>query len=224
LVELLFLGSGLLIFGLLTTAAIAALAKARRTAKQAAAGAVLLALGSAAILLGVALCTRDITLTAGGRKYFCEADCHIAYEVKSVASAATLGPEGKLLAAHGQFMIVRLKTLFDEKTIAPFRGNSPLTPDRRIVKLVDERGRQYWPDTSVGGALRQDSTPLTEALRPGESYETTVVFDLPNNVHAARLLIADSEPVTRLLVDHENSPLHGKIYLALEPGEHSVNR
>jgi hypothetical protein len=44
---------------------------------------------------------------------------------------------------------------------------------------------------------------------------------MPSDAHNPRLLISDVEPVSRLLVDHENSPLHGKIYLGLNPGEAS---
>jgi hypothetical protein len=39
---------------------------------------------------------------------------------------------------------------------------------------------------------------------------------LPAGVRDAKLLIAGRDPMSRLLVDHENSPLHGKIYLALD--------
>jgi len=45
-------------------------------------------------------------------------------------------------------------------------------------------------------------------LRPGKSYLTTFVFDVPADARNPRLLITDVDLVTRLLVDHENSPLH----------------
>jgi hypothetical protein len=46
---------------------------------------------------------------------------------------------------------------------------------------------------------------------------TTFIFDVPADARNPRLLITDVDPVTRLLVDQENSPLHGKIYLAVNP-------
>lgn len=128
-----------------------------------------------------------------------------------------LGPETKLITARGRFIVVRLKTWFDENSIAPSRGNFPLTPDSRTVKLIDDRRRQYLPAREASAVLPGTSAPLNTPLRPGESYFTTFVFDVPADARNPRLLISDVDRVSRLLVDHENSPLHGKIYLALNP-------
>ncbi len=193
LVALLFLGSAFVISICVLVAAVAMICKSARIRKFAAAGAAL----------------------TGNSKYFCEADCHIAYSIESVTEASTLGPETKPITAQGRFVIVGLKTWFDEHSIAPFRGNSPLTPNPRVVKLVDDRGRYYPARPQIAAELRVTSTPLSQPLRPGESYATTFVFDLPANARNPRLLIADMDPVSRLLIDHENSLLHGKIYLSL---------
>jgi len=174
-------------------------------------------IGYSVLLFGVALASGDKTLPPGSRKYFCELDCHIAYSIESTQGASTLGPESKPITAHGRFVVVRLKTWFDEKSIAPFRGNGPLAPNPRVVFLVDDRGCSYQPAPQAAAALQVSSTPLTEPLRPGESYLTTFIFDLPADAGSPKLLITDADPVTRLLVDHENSPLHGKIYLSLRP-------
>ena len=95
-----------------------------------------------------------------------------------------------------RFSIIRLKTWFDEHSIAPFRGNDPLTPDPRVVKLVDDRGRYTLPQPQIAEELRITATPLRPSLRP---------------------LILDLDPVSRLLIDSENSLWHGKIYLSLGP-------
>jgi hypothetical protein len=203
------------VFVCVLVAIVAAISQASRVAKLAAGGAFLTATGYAALLFTVAFVSSDKTLPAGGWKYFCEADCHIAYTIDNVQTASTLGPEAKPISAQGRFVVVRVKTWFDEHSIAPFRGNSPLIPDSRTVQLVDGRGRYYFPLPQAGAVLRSDSTPLTEPLRPGETYVSSFVFDLPADSRDARLLIADVDPVSRLLIDHENSPLHGKIYLAL---------
>ena len=218
LIALLFLGSVLVIFICVIAAAVAVVSKAGRAAKFAAGGAVLTGLGYFALLFGVALATGDKTLPPGNWKYFCEADCHIAYSIESAQEASTLGGEAKPITAQGRFVVVRLKTWFDPNSIAPFRGNAPLTPDARVVQLVDERGRRFLPLPQAAASLQVGSTPLSEPLRPGESYRTTFVFDIPADAGNPRLLISDVEPVSRLLIDHENSPLHGKIYLALNPG------
>lgn len=217
---LLFLGGGFLVLVCLVVALVAAASRTFRLAKLAAAGAAFSVCGYAALLLVVAVATPNKTLGAGGWKYFCEADCHIAYSIESVQFASTLGPEASPVAAHGQFAIVRLKTWFDEHSIAPWRGDSPLTPNPRILQVVDGAGNRYVPlpasaVPSLVSMPRKASTALSEPLRPGESYTTTLVFDVPVGIPNAKLLIADRDPMSRLLVDHENSPLHGKIYLAL---------
>ncbi len=215
LVALVFLGRAFVIFICVLVAAVAMISKSARIRKFAAAGAALTGIGYVALLFAVALLSRDTTVPPGNSKYFCEADCHIAYSIESVTEASTLGPETKPITAQGRFVIVRLKTWFDEHSIAPFRGNFPLTPNPRVVKLVDDRGRYYPARPQIAAELRVTSTPLSQPLRPGESYATTFVFDLPANARNPRLLIADMDPVSRLLIDHENSLLHGKIYLSL---------
>jgi hypothetical protein len=54
----------------------------------------------------------------------------------------------------------------------------------------------------------QLNTPLTTPLRPGESYTTDLVFDLPPNAKPTALLMKEGEWITRLVIGHENSPLH----------------
>lgn len=214
-IVLLFFGGVFVVFCAVVAAITAAIARARTVMKVAAGGAALAVFGYAALLLAVGLASPSKTLSPGGWKYFCEADCHIAYAIDGVQEAATLGPEAKPLAARGRFVVVRLKTWFDQNSIAPWRGNSPLTPSPRTLKLVDDAGHGYSPLSQVPAAIAEKSVSLDTPLRPGESYATAVVFELPADVKNPRLLIADLDPVTHLLVDHENSPLHGKIYLSL---------
>jgi hypothetical protein len=122
-------------------------------------------------------------------------------------------------AANGQFVIARLKTWFNENTISPHRGNRPLVPGSRRVVLVDDSGRSY--DVSSEGqaalaALGDSSLPLDQALRPGESFTTDLVFDIPKTARGLRLLIADDDPATRFVIGHENSLLHKKIYFGVD--------
>ncbi len=215
LIVLLFLGSVFVVFCSLVAAFVAAMARARTAAKLAASGAALVAFGYTGFLLLVGLFSRSQTLPPGGWKYFCEADCHIAYAIESVREAATLGPEARPVVAHGRFIVVRLKTWFDQNSIAPFRGDSPLTPNPRTVMLIDDASRPYLPLAQVPSGVDAGSVSLNTPLRPGQSYSTVFVFEVPNEAARPRMLITDSDPVTRLLIDHENSPMHGKVYLAL---------
>lgn len=212
---LFFLGSAFLVVSSVVAAMIAKIARAKTFAKFAAVVAGMIPVGYAVVLLGVGAVTRGQTLPAGGWKYFCEADCHIAYQVDSMQEAATLGAAAAPVTARGRFVVVGLKTWFDEKTIAPFRGNGALWPNPRAVSLLDDVGHRYTPLRDVPGGVGQESTPLSTPLRPGQSYVTVLIFDVPREAANLKLLVSDSDPVSHLLVDHENSPLHGKIFLAL---------
>ena len=145
-------------------------------------------------------------LARGEEKHFCELDCHLAYTIASVRQSQTLGNQS---SAAGAYTVVTIKTRFDETTIAPWRGNGLLYPNSRVLTLIDAHGNRYRP-SSQGG------TPLTTALRPGESYTTDVAFDLPINAKPAKLLINEGDWITHLVIGHENSPLHKKTEFRLD--------
>jgi hypothetical protein len=175
----------------------------------------------ATLLFGFSLSSSEKVLPLGGQKHFCEVDCHIAYSVTSVSNASELGSGEKLIAARGKFYVVRVQTWFDPSTIASFRGNSPLAPSPRKVVVVDDAGREFSPSQSGQRAFELTpgaiTTPLTTPLRPNESYSTDFVFDLPANIWNPRLFVGDADPISSLIIGHEQSPLHGKIYFALSP-------
>lgn len=183
---------------------------------------VILVVVYAVTLSGVSALSSEKVLPPGGWKYFCEVDCHIAYSVQSARTAAALGTELQQTSAKGQFVIVRLKTWFDENTISPHRGNSPLQSGERMVVLADDAGRTY-PQSPAGRAGLQliEGAPasLDQPLRPGESFVTSFVFDVPKDASGLRLLVTDkpNDWLSRLIIGHEDSFLHKKIYLGLEP-------
>ena len=196
LVVLAFLGTGFFLV-LALIAALAALALGRRRL----AGRLSLAslaggAGYLAVLLAVSLASREQVLRKGDRKYFCEMDCHLAYSI--VAASAPDGGE----------RLVTVKTWFDPSTIASFRGDAPLTPNPRMLYVVDDRGRRY----KAG-----DTAALRRTLRPGESYATTFAFRVPAEAKGLRLFLGDPPGLENLIVNHENSPLHAKIYFELPP-------
>jgi len=177
------------------------------------------AAGYLLLLCGVSFASSERVLPPGGWKYFCEIDCHIAYSVTGTETAAALGSETQQTAATGRFVIVRVTTWFDAHTISSHRGNGPLTPNGRKVWLVDDMGRKFAvsPDGEAAfSRVTGASTPLTQPLRPGESYTTDLVFDVPREARGFRLLITEDDPETRLVIGHENSLLHKKIYLGVE--------
>ncbi len=212
---LLFIGTGLVVVSGLVVTLYGVISEKKLTTRF---GALLIAgVGGSygLLLLGTGLVAADKTLPEGNWKYFCEPDCHIAYSVSDVETVSALGTESNLAQANGQYVVVRLKTWFDERSIAKFRGDGPLTPVPRLVSLVDAENRRYYPTQLKPGSLMEISIPLAQALRPGESYLTTLVFDVPKGVRGLRLLITDDDPVSVVTIDHENSPFHGKIYLSL---------
>src|SRR5713226_935729 len=180
---------------------------------------VTIAAGYFLLLSGVSLASSEKTLPSGGWKYFCEIDCHLAYSLAGAQTAASLGPEMQQVSAHGKFVILRVKTWFDEHSISAHRGNGPLTPNRRKVLLVDDTGHSYEPSPECESAfsrVAETSTPLTQPLRPGESYTTDFVFDVPKDARGLRLLITEDDPETRFVIGHENSLLHKKIYFRVD--------
>jgi len=169
-------------------------------------------------LLTHSLTSREKTLEPGQQKYLCELDCHLAYSVASVSTAAALGTGAQRTPAQGVFYVVTLRTWFDERTISARRGGSALWPNPRRVVLEDERRRVYLPSREGLRALASDrmtGIPLDRPLRPGESYSTSLVFDLPGPAQRLRLLVGEDDLITRFLIGHENSFFHKKIWLQI---------
>jgi len=196
----------------------AALARRPSLAWPFGAGTVLIPAGYFGVLLLFSARSSERLLHAGDLKYFCEADCHIAYSLQAMSLAKTLGPAGHSLEAAGEFRVVTIRAWFDERSISPHRGNQSLTPNPREVSVIDGSGRRYVLSSAAGGALAAagiSSTPLDRPLVPGESYTTTLAFDVPLDAQGLRLLVADREFITRVLIGHENSFFHKKIYFDL---------
>ena len=72
------------------------------------------------------------------------------------------------------------------------------------------------PRQTALARIRGTSTPLTEPLRPGESYTTDFVFDVPKDAQGLRLLSTEDCPETHFVIGHENSFLHKKIYFGVD--------
>ncbi|HVF57523.1 MAG TPA: hypothetical protein VM934_15315 [Pyrinomonadaceae bacterium] len=215
-----FLGTG---FALLALGLVLVYALAKRKFG----GAKVVALAGLAIaglyLVGMvvfSVSSSEKVLARGEEKYFCEIDCHLAYSVQNVRRTKTLGEAQGRATAKGDFYVVTLRTRFDERTISPSRGNAPLAPNPRSLAIRDEAGRRYKLSEEGERALRttrSEGTPLDTPLRPGESYTTELVFDLPSEVKNPVLLMNESDLLTRLIIGHENCLLHKQTLFRLEP-------
>jgi len=166
-----------------------------------------------AILLIFSFASSEKVIARGAEKHFCEIDCHLAYSINDVRETKTLEDAPNQLSATGVFRVVTIKTRFDENTIGPHRGDGLLYPNSRVVTISDQNGKQYIPSAEAQRVLEKSQaagTPMTIPLRPGESYSTTLVFDLPADISNPTLLIREGESVTHLVIGHENSFLHKK--------------
>lgn len=165
------------------------------------------------VVLLFSFASGEKVLARGEEKHFCEIDCHLAYSVAGVRRAKTLGEGATQATASGEFLVVTLKTRFDETTISARRGDGELYPNPRSVTVYDADGHVYAP-SEMGwralGSTGSGGVPIETPLRPGESYTTELVFDLPADARAERLLVNESDLPTRFIIGHENSPLHKK--------------
>jgi hypothetical protein len=206
-----FLGTGFLFFIALLVLLQSLIVKKRRRAKGVLVAILIIAGAYLAAILIFSFASQEKILALGAEKHFCEIDCHLAYSIVDSRQSKTLGNLGNQSTARGVYTIVTIKTRFDETTIASGRGNGLLYPNSRVLMLVDDRGNKYAPSAEGQRALaaaQSSGTALTTPLRPGESYTTEVVFDLPPEVKSATLLIHEGEWMTHLIIGHENSPLH----------------
>jgi hypothetical protein len=165
------------------------------------------------VVLVFSFASGERVLARGEEKHFCEIDCHLAYSVVGVRHAKTLGEGASQVSASGEFLVVTLKTRFDETTISTRRGDGELYPNPRRVMVYDTDGRSYAPSEEGRHALAASGvggTPIDTPLRPAESYTTELVFDLPTTARDVRLLVNESDLPTRFIIGHENSPLHKK--------------
>jgi len=151
----------------------------------------------AILLLAFSFASKESVLAAGEEKYFCEIDCHLAY---SVVNTQWTGPTT---------YVVTLRTRFDETTISPSRPKEvPLQPNPRLIHLTDTDGSDYLLTATQG-------TPLTQPLRPGESYTTQLLFEAPGSFRSPRLFLTSQGWEETLIIGSENSPLHKKTYFRL---------
>jgi len=219
-VVLAFLGTGLLLVASVLLLLIGLLRKSRNSQYWGLLSGAFLLASYGGILLGLSLFSREVLLPPGSKKYFCEIDCHLAYSVVDARVSPNVGPEMQQIASTGKFVVVQLKTWFDPTTISAHRGNGPLTPNERTVLLQDNAGHSFKVSARseiVLSALGLSSTPFSTPLRPGESYGTYVVFEVPSGAGGLRLLVTSADRECAFIWTDENSLWHKKIYFGLGP-------
>ena len=103
LVVLLFLGTALITGASFLVLFYGAVRRSSFFLKLGAGAVFTIVIGYLLLLVGVSFASTAKVLPAGGWKYFCEIDCHIAYSVIGVRATEALGPEMDQLAARGKF-------------------------------------------------------------------------------------------------------------------------
>ena len=150
-----------------------------------------------AMLLSASLTSREGLLGLNEDKKFCGfyIDCHMQVAVTRVDTARQLGT----LQANGLLHVVTLRVSSDARAV-PLRLLDP------YFVLRDARGRRYLPVHAAG----RDS--LSRFVGPGESFTTTVAFDVPQDAQALRLDVTMGIWADRLielfLIGDEDSFLH----------------
>jgi hypothetical protein len=208
-----FLGTVALVFALGCLLIFALVTRRRRLTRFAFIALVIVGVGYLGLLLVFSFTSSEKVLAQGQEKHFCEIDCHLAYSVTDEKETKTLNEPPKEITANGTFRIITIKTRFDETTINPKRGNALLYPNSRVVTVCDDQGHEYFPASQAQALLEskhESGSPMTMPLRPGETYLTTLVFDLPANVSHPTLFIREGELVTHFIIGHENSLFHKK--------------
>jgi hypothetical protein len=165
----------------------------------------------AALLLAVALSSREAVVPLHHEKFFCDVDCDLAFSVAEVRTTKSLGQS----TAKGIYYVVSVKARSDAVQARVRLGSA-------VARVITDGGRAF--EVSREGQAALDRTqdagiPLTRELDPGTSRVTELVFDLPTDARNPRLLIGGGGWVTRFLIGDENSPFHRKVvFLLAEKG------
>lgn len=162
-----------------------------------------------AALAGFSLASRERVVEPGDAMHFCEVDCRLAY---SVVGSRRLEAIGAARAMRGAWEVVTLRVSLDPAAPSPDGSATPVTPRPRAPRLV-AGGRLVAPSAEGSlalAAVEGAQPPLTRPLRPGESYTTSLVFDVPAGAADPVLRFTGSSLLARLLIGHEDSLLHAR--------------
>jgi len=152
----------------------------------------------AALLLGTSLTSDERVLDIAEDKKFCGfyLDCHMQVAVTGVDTVREIG----LRRANGVFYVVTLRVSSDA-----VRARLNLIAPQLVLR--DAAGRRYdqAPDNS-------GIAPLAREIGPDESFNSTLVFDVPEDATDLRLHVSMGFWVDRLiesvLIGDEDSILH----------------
>lgn len=215
-------GAGLLLW--LFTAAIAVAATIalgvawRRRSRPLAAG-VGIGLGAwlvayASILVAVSAASEERVLPRGETKWFCGVylDCHLGVAVEGVRTAAALGEGPTGVRATGRFWIVTLRVENSARRVS-------LALARPSARVIDAAGATYPRALDAERRLRGGPAGLERSIPAAGRITVEIVFDLPADIEAPRLLVTEDWLPDRLaelvLIGDDDSLLHAPTTLRI---------
>jgi hypothetical protein len=183
----------------------------------------LFALGWAAlylvVLAGASLTSQETVLGLKERKAFCGfyLDCHVGVSVEDVQRVAHLGEGAGRVQADGVFYLVTVRVSSD--AVNPSISLSLKNPK---ATLVDDAGATYGRSLDAERVLAEAKgvpVAFARSVSAGDSYAKTLVFDVPSDVRAPKLLVTQGVALDRLielfLIGDEDSLFHRKTVFAV---------
>lgn len=163
------------------------------------------------LLVTVSVNSADTDLRLKESKSFCGfyLDCHMQTSIIGVRSTKAIGK----FAAEGRFYIITVKVSSDAK-------KARLGLKNVDARIISGRGREFMRRTDAEMALGdRGKIPFDRRITPDESSEKDIVFDLPADVVAPRLLLTEGSRFERVLegvmIGDEDSIFHGRKYFEL---------
>jgi hypothetical protein len=170
------------------------------------------------VLVATSLTSSPKVLGLNEEKRFCGfyLDCHLAVSVVNVSKTKTLGGPPSQATAEGLYYVVSVKVSSNAVAAALLFHNP-------VATLLDEKGRKY--DRSSDGEKALELTQgkgaqFSQSVEAGSSYIKELVFDIPPDAMAPRLLVTEGPWMERLielfLIGDEDSLFHKKTTIRLE--------
>lgn len=171
----------------------------------------------AAALISSSLTSHEQLLGRDEDKRFCGfyLDCHLQVAVTRVDTARALGTGDRAVRAEGVFYILTLRV-----SSTAVAAQLQLLDPRLSVR--DRSGRVFTRHAAAESTLAARGAPaesLTRPLAAGETFTTTVAFDVPAGAPAPRLSVTEGIWAERLveliLIGDEDSFLHKRTMFEL---------
>jgi len=169
------------------------------------------------VLVGTSLTSEETVLSLKERKAFCGfyLDCHLGVSVEDVQRVMHVGEGAAQVQSRGVFYVVTVLVSSDAVLARLGLEN----PEARLIGARGRTGARSLKAEQALTAAEGVPTAFARRLDAGQSYTTTLVFDVSPDVTSPRLLITKGVAFERFmelfLIGDEDSLLHRKTVFAL---------